>query len=200
MPPHGGRRLTKPRTEAGPHIGWPHCAVGMQSALDSAIGLPSRSTSAAWMLGFVTPAGREQQLHACLMCVAVMTLSLTVQRSGDGEADWTPERNSSPSPPLKPCRHIDMSARPRVRDRDPSARLVTAAMPRRPTVLEPPLLRDCRATVRGANRQPRGAVWQLALRYAAMGFHDEPGAAFRVLRRHPRRRIGGGAGSDCGTC
>ena len=39
-----------------------------------------------------------------------------------------------------------------------------------------------------------------ALRYAAMGFHDEPGAAFRVLRRHPRRRIGGGAGSDCGTC
>jgi hypothetical protein len=51
----GGSPTTKPRTEAGPHTEWPHCAVGMQSALDSAIGLPSRSTSAVWMLGFVTP-------------------------------------------------------------------------------------------------------------------------------------------------
>ena len=47
--------LTKPRTEAGPHIGWPHCAVGMQRALESAIALPSRSTNASRMLGFVTP-------------------------------------------------------------------------------------------------------------------------------------------------
>ena len=31
-------------------------AVGMQRALDSAIGLPSRSTSALWMLGFLMPA------------------------------------------------------------------------------------------------------------------------------------------------
>src|SRR4051794_6798267 len=51
----GGSPTTKPRTEAGPHTGWPHCAVGMQSALDSAIGLPSRPMSASWMLGFVTP-------------------------------------------------------------------------------------------------------------------------------------------------
>jgi hypothetical protein len=47
--------MTKFRTESGPSIGWPHCAVGMQSARDSEIGLPSRSTSAAWMLAFVTP-------------------------------------------------------------------------------------------------------------------------------------------------
>ena len=32
-----------------------YAAVGMQSALDSAIGLPSRSTSASWMLGLVMP-------------------------------------------------------------------------------------------------------------------------------------------------
>ena len=55
MPPHGGMPLTKPRTEAGPHIGWPHCAVGMQRAVESVIGLPNRSTSALRMLEFVIP-------------------------------------------------------------------------------------------------------------------------------------------------
>src|SRR5689334_1650607 len=50
-----GSAAMKPRTEVGPHIGWPHCAVGMQRALHSAIGLPSRSMSALRMLGFVTP-------------------------------------------------------------------------------------------------------------------------------------------------
>ena len=54
MPPHGGRPLTNPRAETG-HMGWPHCAVGMHSAVASAIGLPSRPTSASRMLGFVTP-------------------------------------------------------------------------------------------------------------------------------------------------
>ena len=55
MPPHGGRPLTNPRAETGPHIGCPHCAVGMHSAVASAVGLPSRSTSASRMLVFVTP-------------------------------------------------------------------------------------------------------------------------------------------------
>ena len=55
IPPHGGAPLTKPRTEAGPHIGCPHCAVGMQRAAQSAIGFPRSCTSASWMLGFVTP-------------------------------------------------------------------------------------------------------------------------------------------------
>jgi hypothetical protein len=55
MPPQGGTPLMKPRTETGPQIGWPHCAVGMQRAVESAIGLPSSSTSASRMLGFVTP-------------------------------------------------------------------------------------------------------------------------------------------------
>src|SRR4029453_16361940 len=40
----------------GPTQGCPYIAVGMQRALDSLIGLPSRSTSASWMLVFLTPA------------------------------------------------------------------------------------------------------------------------------------------------
>ncbi len=46
---------TKHRTEAGPHVGCPHCAVGTQRALHSAIDLPNSLTSADWMLGFMTP-------------------------------------------------------------------------------------------------------------------------------------------------
>jgi hypothetical protein len=34
--------VTKRQAEAGAHIGWPYSAVGMQSAWESAIGLPSR--------------------------------------------------------------------------------------------------------------------------------------------------------------
>jgi hypothetical protein len=39
----------------GSTLGCPYDAVGMQMALESAIGLPRRSTSAWWMLGFLTP-------------------------------------------------------------------------------------------------------------------------------------------------
>ena len=39
----------------GPTQGCPYCAVGMHRALESAIGLPSRSTSASRMLVLVTP-------------------------------------------------------------------------------------------------------------------------------------------------
>src|SRR3954451_18456014 len=54
-PPHGGMPLTNPRAETGPQLGCPHCAVGMQRAVASAVGLPNRSTSARRMLVFVTP-------------------------------------------------------------------------------------------------------------------------------------------------
>src|SRR3954454_4627536 len=40
----------------GPTHGCPYIAVGMQRALDSLIGLTSRSTSASWMLAFLMPA------------------------------------------------------------------------------------------------------------------------------------------------
>src|SRR5262245_65527581 len=39
----------------GPAHGCPYIAVGMQIALDSAIGLLSRSTSVRWIVGLLTP-------------------------------------------------------------------------------------------------------------------------------------------------
>src|SRR4051812_918643 len=46
----------------GPTMGCPYMAVGMQRALDSAIGLPRRSTSASWMLAFLMPADVRRSL------------------------------------------------------------------------------------------------------------------------------------------
>ena len=43
-------------------MGCPYAAVGMQRALDSAIGLPRRSTSALWMLVFLMPADVRSSL------------------------------------------------------------------------------------------------------------------------------------------
>src|SRR5262245_29293392 len=42
--------------------GCPYYAVGMQRALELAIGLPSRSTSASWMLLFLMPAEVRRSL------------------------------------------------------------------------------------------------------------------------------------------
>ncbi len=53
--PRPGSPATKARAPCGPHIWWPHWAVGMQSAWHSAIGLPRRSSIAASMLGLVIP-------------------------------------------------------------------------------------------------------------------------------------------------
>jgi hypothetical protein len=43
-------------------MGCPYCAVGMHRALESAIGLPRRWTSAAWMLVFLMPAEVRRSL------------------------------------------------------------------------------------------------------------------------------------------
>ena len=51
----GGSPTTNLRTDSGPHIGWPHCAVGMHRARHSAMGQPSNSTSADRMLRLVMP-------------------------------------------------------------------------------------------------------------------------------------------------
>src|SRR4029078_1184568 len=40
----------------GPAWGWPYIAVGMHSAVHSSMGWPSISSSASWMVGFLTPA------------------------------------------------------------------------------------------------------------------------------------------------
>src|SRR3954451_14164283 len=52
----GSRPLMNAHALPGPAIGWPYDAVGMQRASHSAIGLAKRSSSASWMLVFVTPA------------------------------------------------------------------------------------------------------------------------------------------------
>src|SRR5690349_23678107 len=52
----GSCPLMNRHAAARPAMGCPYAAVGMQRALDSAIGLPRRSTSASWMLGFLMPA------------------------------------------------------------------------------------------------------------------------------------------------
>src|ERR1700733_7982513 len=47
---------------SAPTPGQAYAAVGMQRALDSAIGLPSRSTSALWMLVLLMPAEVRRSL------------------------------------------------------------------------------------------------------------------------------------------
>jgi len=46
-------------------MGCPYKAVGMQRASHSAIGLPSRSTSASWMLEFLMPAEVRRYFRGC---------------------------------------------------------------------------------------------------------------------------------------
>ena len=52
-------------------MGCPYDAVGMQRALDSAIGLPSRSTSALWMLVFLMPADVRRSFMMPLLVTAI---------------------------------------------------------------------------------------------------------------------------------
>src|SRR5215469_8410981 len=53
----GSRPLMKFHARVpGPTQGCPYIAVGMHRAVESAIGLPSSSTSALWMLVFLMPA------------------------------------------------------------------------------------------------------------------------------------------------
>jgi hypothetical protein len=48
----------------GPAMGCPYDAVGMQRALDSAIGLPSRSNQRVVDARVLDASGREKKLHA----------------------------------------------------------------------------------------------------------------------------------------
>jgi hypothetical protein len=59
-------------------------AVGMQSALDSAIGLPRRSTNASWMLVFLMPAEVSRNFMMPLLAIlmkAERLLQLELQDS-----------------------------------------------------------------------------------------------------------------------
>src|SRR6266852_6364626 len=57
----GSRQLMNRHAWKAPS-GLAYAAVGMQRALDSAIGLPRRSTSASWMLAFLMPAEVRRSL------------------------------------------------------------------------------------------------------------------------------------------
>lgn len=64
----------------GPPMGCPYIAVGMHRARESAIGLPSSLTSAAWMLGFVTPLSVSKNF-TCLALRVSMSVSAPLWRS-----------------------------------------------------------------------------------------------------------------------
>src|SRR5579883_1434859 len=70
----------------GPAIGCPYPAVGMQRASHSAIGLPSSSTSALWMLAFLMPAEVRRYF--------IMLLLLPLPRS-DAQATPAPTDDCS---------------------------------------------------------------------------------------------------------
>src|SRR4051794_2862204 len=55
LKPRSPCAVMKRQAEAGVHQGWPYSAVGIHSAVESSIGLPSNLTSASRMLVFVTP-------------------------------------------------------------------------------------------------------------------------------------------------
>src|SRR3954451_6728355 len=52
----GSRPLMKRHAPPGLPMGCPYPAVGIQKAMDSAIGLLNKTTSASWMLVFLMPA------------------------------------------------------------------------------------------------------------------------------------------------
>ena len=65
-------------------MGCPYAAVGMQRALDSAIGLPRRSTSASWMLVFLMPRDVEE-LSRCSPGVRSLQARTSPERPSDRE-------------------------------------------------------------------------------------------------------------------
>src|SRR6478672_6705504 len=66
----------------GPAIGCPYIPVGMHRARDSAIGLSSIPTSAAWMLGFVTPLSVSRSFMCLVLRVSVVRGHWNHERQG----------------------------------------------------------------------------------------------------------------------
>src|SRR5690242_1844195 len=78
----------------GPTDGCPYIAVGMQRALDSLIGLPSRSISASWMLAFLMPADVRRSFKLRSEFVDAGENVLGDYGSARGR-DWQASENSS---------------------------------------------------------------------------------------------------------
>src|SRR3954447_2636513 len=77
----------------GPTQGCPYIAVGMQRALDSLIGLPSRPTSASGMLAFLMPAEVRRSFKLRPECVHVGENVLGAYGSVRGR-DWQATESS----------------------------------------------------------------------------------------------------------
>src|SRR4029077_18175009 len=91
MGQHGSCPLMKRHALRGPAMGRPYTAVGMQRASHSAIGLPSSSSSAWWMLAFLMPA----EVRSNFMLPLLLTLIDTPQegrlrRRGVQQTLWAP--------------------------------------------------------------------------------------------------------------
>src|SRR6476660_1941121 len=71
----GSCPLMNRQAAPGPAVGCPYPAVGMQRALASAIGLPRRSTSALWMLGFLMPAEVSRNFMMALLILYQLSIT-----------------------------------------------------------------------------------------------------------------------------
>src|SRR6266480_1038153 len=90
----GSCPLMKFHALGGPAMGCPYEAVGMQRALDSAIGLPRSSTSASWMLGFLMPADVRRNFMP-LPGVVVAGVNVLAAYGSTRRRDWLTIENSS---------------------------------------------------------------------------------------------------------
>jgi hypothetical protein len=82
----------------GPTHGCAYCAVGMQRALESATGLPSIATSAASMLGFLTPADVRRSFNRASGAVGRDVDAVNLPgRSCDFLAVWVLKVQRSPA-------------------------------------------------------------------------------------------------------
>src|SRR5262245_15585999 len=96
-------------------MGCPYNAVGMQRASDSAIGLPSRSTSAFLMLVFLMPADVRRSFMRPPGVVAAGVNVLGAYGSGRGR-DWQTTENSSAPARFSLTRLREAEPRPPVAD------------------------------------------------------------------------------------
>src|SRR4029453_7605267 len=78
----GSLPLMKFHARSGPLNGCPYPAVGIHRALQSAIGLPRRSSSALWMLRFLMPADVSRYF---MMLLSQLSKMSSVRRTDGGK-------------------------------------------------------------------------------------------------------------------
>ena len=198
-------------------MGCPYAAVGMQRALDSAIGLPSRSTSALWMLVFLMPADVRSNFMMPLLVTAIRADGLPHPRSprpGQHIKEHSADSPSAASEPREMCTCYQLQ-RSVLNENDvdhPMRRQSTAT--RGPTEAErsrPRPREDRRACGSARHRTPDTAspssrlLRRLVISHAqskipawcigplldiGMHFLEEVQSTRRISARSPARRIG----------